>query len=146
MKSILSAIPVLLLLCPSAFGVECTSYAFGKRYRFEITSEMLARSPSWNDEVDHPPVPPGKAIRLANTLKNKLVKDSKNFKWHLMSATLDNDWWSGAAPGRKWWWTIRYEAHVREGMSTGIPDHLVLVVLMDGTVIEPKVSNAAFGE
>jgi hypothetical protein len=147
MKSVLAVVLALLLLCPSVFGgEEYVSYAFGKRYRIEITDEMLAKSPTWNDEVDNPPVSPGKAIRLANALKSRLVKDSKHYKWRLISATLDNDWSSGSAPGRKWWWTIRYEAHVRVGGSSGIPSHLELVVLMDGTVIEPRVDNAAFGE
>jgi hypothetical protein len=134
-------LPVLLLFVSPSFGQSYSSYAFGKKYDFQITPEMLAKS-SWDGKTDSPPLPVGKAIRLANALKNKLVKDSKDFKWHLISATLNNNWLSGSDAGTKWWWSINYEAHVQMGMSTGIPDHLMVTVLMDGTVVEPKITNA----
>ena len=54
-------------------------------------------------------LPAGKAIWLANVLKNKLVKDSKDFKWYLMKATLEWNWWDGSGSGKKWWWSIMYE-------------------------------------
>lgn len=138
-------LPVLLLLVASGAGQDVSeySYAFGKRYASDIPNEKLAKSPSWNMQSDSPPLPVGKAIRLANALKEKLVKDSKDFKWHLMSATLTrlNPWlWENSLELReKCWWSVRYEAHVREGGETGEPNHLIIVVLMDGSVILPTI-------
>jgi hypothetical protein len=161
MKIIL-AIPVLLLgVAVVAAGLsseplssdkevyEENSYAFDKRYASRIPTEKLVKSPSWNRQSDSPPFPPGRAIRLANGLKDKLVRDSKRYKWHLMSVTLDRlhpfVWDDEKKMGDKWWWSIRYEAHVREGGETGEPDHLVIIVLMDGTVIVPKVTDEEKG-
>ncbi len=133
-------IPVLLLLASPSFGDTHYSYAFGKCYIFEITPEMLDKSPSWDEQADNPPLSAGKAIRLATSLKNRLVKDSKDFKWRLISATLDHTWGSGSDAAKKWWWSVRFEARFR-GDETGRPNHLEVLVLMDGTVIEPKIED-----
>jgi hypothetical protein len=140
MKNFL-AIPILFLFASSGLSQVFYSYAFGKRYCCEISRESLAKSPSWDTTTDNPPLSPGKAVRLANALKDKFVKDSRDFKWHLISADLENDWWSGEDAGKKWWWSVKYEAHVRVGGESGIPNHLTLIVLMDGTVIEPKITK-----
>ena len=157
-------IPVLLLFVSSGLGQDKRpwhsvtsghlelSFAFDKMYESEITPEMLAKSPSWDAKTDNPPLPAGKAIRLANALKNKLVKDSKDFKWYLASVTLENsNRWSGSDAGTKWWWSINYEASQREGGDTAPPklgplnmgfiNHFDIIVLMDGTVVEPKISK-----
>lgn len=147
MRNVL-VIPVLLfllLLVSSGLSYGVYSYAFGRQYFCEISEEMLEKSPSWDERTDNPPLSAGKAIRLANAMKNKLVKDAKDFKWHLVSATLENDWSRDSDPGRKWWWSIRYEAHVRQGGETGIPNHLVVIVLMDGTVVQPEIRKDIFG-
>ncbi len=145
-------IPVLLLFVSSSLGQGKrpwhgetsgnvhVSYASEKMYMFEITPETLAKSPSWDRNTDNPPLPARKAIRAANVLKNKLVKDSKDYKWYLVSATLEQDWSESSDPG-KWWWSINYEAHVRAGGETGGINRLDIIVLMDGTVVEPKISD-----
>jgi hypothetical protein len=140
MKKILGIL-VLLMLASPTLASTFYSYAFGKRYCFEIAPEMLAKSPSWDGNADDTPLPAGKAVRLANSLKNRLVKDSKDFKWHLVSAELEHDFLNEPDSG-KWWWAIRYEAHIRQGGESGIPNHLKIIVLMDGTVIEPKITEA----
>jgi hypothetical protein len=109
------------------------SYAFGKQYAVTISREALENSPAWKDDVDNPPLSARKAIKLAEELKNALVKDSKEYKWKLVSAELH--------PGDKWFWLINYEAKFQLGDSSGIPNNLRLVVLMDGTVIKPEVAN-----
>jgi hypothetical protein len=153
MKTLL-AIAVFLLLVPPGFGqnVVVPSYAFGKRYSSEIPNETLEKSPSWNMQSDSPPLAPGKAIRLANVLRAKLVKDSARFKWRCVSATLDFSlaWLCAddAVMRDKCWWQIRYEAHGPEGGEIGEiyqNHHLIIIVLMNGTVIEPKVSDFVIG-
>jgi hypothetical protein len=148
MKSFLT-ISVVLLLTVSAFaqGVVVLSYGFGKKYSCEIPHDKLAKSPPWKQTADSPPLPAGKAIRLANAVKSRLVKDSHDFKWSLASATLEHIHSFGPWPlpdgsdlRDRWWWAIKYEAYPRKGGTSGVPD-LIVVVLMDGTVIEPKVSD-----
>jgi hypothetical protein len=136
---------VLLILPVSLLSSPCPaqtyySYAFGKQYAFKITTEMLAKSPSWPENSDNPPLPARKAIRLATALKDRLVKDSEAFKWHLVSAQLERNWGLKTDTG-KWWWLINFEAHVRVGGQSGRPINLRVVVLMDGTVIEPTICD-----
>jgi len=110
------------------------SYAFSKQYVVTISDEALAKSPEWKDEAENPPFAARKAIKLANEMKDSLVKDSEDFKWELRSASLE------PAGGGRWYWQIDYVASHRLG-STGIPNHLRLVVLMDGKVIKPAVKD-----
>jgi len=145
MKTLLAVAIFLSFVTPS-FGqeVSVTSYAFGKKYSCNVPDEKLAKSPSWDMQSDNPPFPLGKAIRLANVVKGKLVKDSEEYKWHFMSVTLGRLSWMREDDPKmkgKCWWSILYEAPLRYGASTGQPDSLIVVVLMDGTVIDPKVSD-----
>jgi len=72
----------------------------------------------------------------AEALRQKLVKDTKDFKWQHVGATIEF-----LDDGEKCVWIIRYEAAVRRGGESGQRYHLNLVVLMDGTIVEPTVSD-----
>jgi len=109
------------------------SYAFDKVYIVDITREALDKSPAWENDADNPPVAARKAIQLADAMKNLLVKDTADHKWKLSFASLM------PAGGNKWYWQIGYEAEFQGGAATGIPHHLYLAVLMDGTVVGPEV-------
>jgi hypothetical protein len=106
-----------------------------------ITSEALRKSPSWKLDTPNPPLSAKGAIDLANTLKSSLVSDTEDYKWELKSAslTLDN---SG-----KWYWLVYYEAtRPEKGFIRGMSPHLMLVVLMDGTVIKPEIGDMPYSE
>lgn len=111
-----------------------SSYAFSKQYKVEITRENLNASPEWKENEENPPLSARKAIVIATKLKDKLVKDSVEFKWKLQRASLT------PAVNDKWYWLVHFDAEFQGG-SSGIPNHLRLVVLMDGTAVEPIVKN-----
>ena len=129
---IIIAVFIILLSEPCYAQITRCSYAFSKQYCFTITANMLKVSPVWSEDADNPPLPARKAIRLATKLKNELVKDTEKFKWKLESCSLEQ------AETSKWYWFITYFARY-QGSSTGIPHHLQVIVLMDGTVIRPMV-------
>src|SRR5581483_4308812 len=52
------------------------SWAFGKLYESSFTQKMFRNSPAWNDDTENPPLPAGKALKLATEMKDSLVKDS----------------------------------------------------------------------
>jgi hypothetical protein len=136
----LELVPVVVMCCVGALRADTTliehaSYAFSKQYIVSITSETLEKSPTWKEDDENPPLPARKAIRLANKMKDSLVKDSKDYKWKLQSASLQ------PSDAGKWYWLVHYDAEFQGAGSTGVPDHLRLVVLMDGTVVKP-VTNA----
>jgi hypothetical protein len=128
------AVAVVFLTSAARAEIVLASYAFSKQYIVTISDEALEKSPTWKDDADNPPVSARKAIELANETKDALVKDSKQFKWRLGSASL-----RPAGKG-KWYWLVYYEA-LFQGVSTGFPHHLRLVVLMDGKVIKPEVRD-----
>jgi hypothetical protein len=131
----------LLTLVPSqaddkGIHSEFTNHAFGKAYATTVTQKALDASPVWRDDAESPPVSARKAIKLADTLRAKLVKDSKDFQWKRESAEI----LFLQVPDRCLW-RVHYEAHPIRGGETGISPHLDLIVLMDGTILNPVVSD-----
>jgi hypothetical protein len=141
----LLAIAVFPLMVAPGSGQDVHLYGYtGNTVSTVIPHEKLAKSPSWKMQSDTPPLPAGKAIRLANLARAKLVKDSKRCRWVLATAAVEwLDPWRWAADPlmrEKCWWSVRYEYRVREGGQTGV-GYIYIVVLMDGTVIVPKASE-----
>jgi hypothetical protein len=116
-------------------GQDFSSYADGKRFRIVISSAQIAKAPEWKANEENPPLSARKATKLANALKERLVKDDDNYKWVLESVRL-----TPAEEG--WFWMVVYESKKqRGGFSSGPKTDLRLAVLMDGTVPEPKVTK-----
>ena len=129
-----ACIPVLLLLVPmSDPGVRVTIYSDpgDKGYIVNVTQAALDKAPVWKVDADTPPIPARTAMKLAAAMKGKLVKIPDGGRWELTSMLLVD------ARAGQWYWQANYEWR-RNGASTGVPPYLRLVVLMDGTVIEPE--------
>jgi len=120
------------VLASDQAAMSYCSYAFKKQYICKITGSHLAKSPKWSDDAENPPLAAKKAIDLATKMKDSLVKDGKQYKWELDSLELRQ------TPFSRWLWVAKYQARF-QGMSTGIPHELDIVVMMDGTVIKPEV-------
>lgn len=112
------------------------SYAFGKQYVVSINENVISRTPDWEPDDDNPPLAAKKAIKLATQMKDTLVNDDDDFKWRLESAALE-PWRNGT---NKWYWVVTYNAKF-QGASSGQENFLRLIVLMDGTVMKPKISR-----
>ncbi len=127
---------VCLLALPSVSGDELTVFSYGVESDFTttITSESLAGAPAWKAADANPPVSARKAIHLARDAKERLVKDSNDWKWYLVSASLKRYDPMADSP---WYWLVTYEAFQIGGM-TGPPRELHIAVRMDGTVVAPR--------
>ena len=134
-RFILTAIALTLLPTLALCDITYFSYAFAKQYAETIPRKALEKSPSWNGESENPPLSARKAIKLANEVKDTVVKDSKEIKWKLREASLV------PTDDEKWYWLVYYEGVAQGFVISGIPPHLRLVVLMDGTVIKPEVND-----
>jgi hypothetical protein len=135
LKTLFVAVSVIWLAANFAHAdYHLTSDAFGKRYVVTISQPALDESPEWDAEADNPPLGARKALKLATDMKNSLVEDSEKFKWRLESLSLK------PVPSGKWYWLANYEAWPR-GQFEGRTERLRLVVLMDGTAIQPEVMN-----
>jgi hypothetical protein len=114
------------------------SYVFSKQYIVNITQKALDNTPIWADGADHPPLSARKATQLADKMRATLVKNREGYTWTLKSISL-----IPAGEG-KWYWLAYYQ-EIFFGISSGLPNDLRLVVLMDGTVIKPVVKERSDG-
>jgi hypothetical protein len=138
MTRLIAAMVMIVFLAQTArAGTEYWSYAVNKIYVVTVTRGALKKSPTWTPDAENSPLSAGRAIKLANEMKDSLVKDSNGYKWKLRDVSLSPDDYEGG----KWFWVISYEASFhKEGFivySSGTQPFLRLVVLMDGTVIKP---------
>jgi hypothetical protein len=126
----------VLTLAPSwCSGQDFSSYADGRRFRIVISSAQIKKAPEWRADEENPPLSARKAIKLANALKERLVKDDDDYKWVLESVRL-------TPTEEGWFWMVAYESQkLRSGFSSGPKTGLRLAVLMDGTVPEPTVTK-----
>lgn len=127
-------IAVLLNLTrPEAGTVHGFGLADGLVYHMMVTPTTLNRTPAWTDTSKEPPLSPLKAMLLADAKREKLVKDSGNWKWEFEKPALYQ------GPADRWYYEITYRCHFQGAVSTGPPMYLNLIVLMDGTVPDPVV-------
>jgi hypothetical protein len=109
---------------------EYHSHVLGNDYLVAIPSQALRRAPKWAANAANPPLPARKAIDEANKLRERLAPAPPDERWTIESASL-------VQVADTWVWLIEYQI---EG-ANGDPDTLKLVVLMDGTVPEPRVGK-----
>src|SRR5260370_32794682 len=127
---VLAALPL-----PAEVSFPGLVLSIDKYYYVRITDEAFQKSPAWSAEAENPPLSARKAVRLANERRAKLVPDTKDWKWKLMSIQL--------CPHHddRWYWIVEYVEWPRTGGIQGMPGYLKLAVLMDGTVVEPTVEG-----
>jgi hypothetical protein len=132
-----NAVIAFLLASPTLASGELTyySYALDTCYIVTVPEKAWKASPSWDGDQENPPLSARKAINLANKLKDKLVKDSDDWVWKFDSADLRQGYQD------RWYWLVSYEGHFEKGALDGVPPTLRLVVLMDGTVVQPRLQK-----
>jgi hypothetical protein len=105
----------------------------GKHYTFVVTERQQERCPKWDTEKEaNPPFPAAKALAKANefiaTLK---TKDSLFWEFKALALVEMNGWL----------WQARYRLSKTVGMMTGAWPEMECWILMDGTVIQPQITE-----
>jgi len=105
--------------------------ADGKDFWFHISSEVLKKTPAWMPTSPCPPLEPRRAIEIATKQLHGLVKDPS--LWSFSSL--------GLVPFKadQWVYTVAFQRHYPENVSSQGGDWFALPVLMNGSTIEPKV-------
>jgi hypothetical protein len=106
-----------------------SSYTVGKRFDFEVTGERVLKTPAWKADADAPPLPPRKADQLATAKFRQLIPDAKNWKRERIAL-------EDAGDGLHWIYIVEFR---QSGTFNGVPPFLKVIVLMDGTVVEPRI-------
>jgi hypothetical protein len=100
-----------------------------KNYTCTLYASRLAKTPSWKEEHDNPPLSLRKAFAAGRKYLAQMVKDPE--KWDLEQITLR----SVGEPG-KWIYIIEVRQPLPPGGLEGKLTTSKLIVLMDGTVLE----------
>jgi hypothetical protein len=130
---------LLVILRCAAAAEPLEGWDMTKTFTITVTDADLRNTPSWSGE-GNPPLSARKVIRLLTPVKESLIHNEKGYHpWRLSRLGLKQ---GDQAPG-KWYWVACYEAFVdvAGGGQTGGPLTLYLVVLMDGRVLKPVVTQ-----
>jgi hypothetical protein len=112
-----------------AFHVPST---YKQRYELKVMQSALDAAPMWREDQPNPPLAARQAIGMA---KEKLVKmHPESANWNLRTVNLTKLDAKG-----QWIYCIRFE--VPERSPHMIPTPFDMIVLMDGTVVEPVTRN-----
>src|SRR5437588_4191375 len=110
---------------------EFNSYYNGKQYKFIITEAEQARCPKWDPRTaPNPPYSAAKALEQARQFIGTIATKNNTF-WKFGDLALVDV--SGG-----WAWRARYTLTL-PGPSTGAWPTMDCWILMDGTVIKPKL-------
>lgn len=105
----------------------------GRYFVTTISREMLQRSPPWRPNEANPPLSARKALAVAEREKARLIRPSadRDTVWSLEGISLV------PRADDRWYWVIEYWG-TPGGALGGSPSVLNVVVLMDGTLVQPK--------
>ena len=109
-------------------------YSYPSELRAEVVVAGADLGPRWKSDEYNPPLSARHAIAIAAEKRKKIVEDLPNVQWVIKEAAIT----PYDANEGIWFWLITFEQETN-GITTGMTPYLKLVVLMDGTVIEPDL-------
>lgn len=101
----------------------------GDGFVYKMSDDDFANTPSINPEENEPPISVTRAIRIARENLPRFVKDTE--KWKVAAVRLE------AAAENKWFYMVSLRCHGIECRDAAQRSY-VIVVKMDGTIVEPK--------
>ena len=107
------------------------NYHSANRYDFETTSERLAKSTVWSEDQDCPPLTARTALKIASAQLHQLFDDAD--KWSHRGLQLTQ-------LGDRWLYLVEFEEPAPPGVSEHLASPFRIPLLMNGEIIEPKVS------
>ena len=134
MKQFFLGLFVVCSICVTGRGQASATYNdyhAGKRYDFEISAELLAKTPVWSENEDCPPLAARAAIKIAKAQMGKLFDDAD--KWSNRSFQLTQ-------LGERWVYLVEFMEPIPPGATEHLSSPFRVPVLMDGETVEPKVS------
>ena len=108
-------------------------YAVGKQVSVEVPDSI---GPPWVATEDNPPLSARQAITLAIAKRESMFDATQRHTWVLQHAAL----YPSDSQNGYWYWLVEFQEEFQH-KSNGRPGKLRLVVMMDGTVIEPILKD-----
>jgi hypothetical protein len=104
----------------------------GKCYEFTVSAEQQARCPKWDMQNGaNPPRSAAEALAKASEFI-AAIRIADDFWWELEELAL--------VEIKGWMWQARY-CLAKRGPSTGVWPRMPCWILMDGTVIQPRITE-----
>ena len=110
---------------------EWISYANGKKFHFQVTAERVLKAPVWKSDDVSPPLAARKADELATAKFRQLIPDWDT--WKRERIVLED-----LGDGLHWIYVVEF---MQTSSSKVKPPFLNVIVLMDGTVVEPRIQE-----
>lgn len=104
----------------------------GKLVQNSISKAELARMPSWNPNDGPPPISHGDAVRIA---RHYLKEKSPKFANAEIAEIKLAQFLVPEYHPNKWFYCIVFMNGIP--VTSGIPEHITIVVMLDGSVNEP---------
>ena len=101
-----------------------------------ISREQLARTPAWNPDSEFPPLSPRKAADLAQAMLHKIAAGRRWAQSDISLKPFDVATDEGDHRDVRWLYVLHYG--LLNDVDNNQSGSLFILVLMDGTVIEPK--------
>jgi len=114
-------------------GQRFSASSEGKQFEFSVGYVEVRRTPAWSRDNDHPPLSPLKAEELAINKLGMLLQDSSG--WTCQEIKLTN-----CGDGLHWFYVVGYTKSLEDPFSQPL-QRMLVVVLMDGTIPEPKITK-----
>jgi hypothetical protein len=119
----------------SVHNYSCYSYIDGKTFESQVSPEEIARTPAWLPEAENPPLSARRAIQTSRQQMEAIVADRS--VWRLDSVQLLD-----MGDHLHWMYLVEFERQYPEDVAVYGDHSLRILVLMDGTVITPKLKEA----
>ncbi len=106
-----------------------------KIYAFEISEQHIARTPKWRADGAEPPLSPGKAVRLAESILPRLVASPRAWRSgrvHLQRINGSNNW--------LYMVDLIGPPYRNRGKFDSAAPEISVPVLLDGTVTLPRIT------
>ena len=103
----------------------------GQHYRSQVTWTQIEQAPKWSpDAQETPPLPPGRAQAIARKELNRLIPLGQT--WHLHAVRIVD------AGRGQWLYEVSFERQFPSDVAVIGGQFMDILVLMDGTAIEPR--------
>ena len=104
----------------------------GKLHEFTVSAEQQAGCPKWDMEKDANPPLSATTVLAKATNFIASIKTEDGFWWELEELAL--------VKARGWIWQARY-CLTKQGFMSGVWPRMPCWILMDGTVIQPRITE-----